>query len=283
MIRCEGLVKIFKIRDLEVVALQGLNLQVDQGEVMAIIGSSGSGKSTLLNVLGGLDRPSAGKAVVAGKDLMQLSAADRVRYKREIVGFVWQNNSRNLLPYLTVRQNVELPLYLSGRDRGTTWELLRAVGMEARSRHRLTELSGGEQQRTAIAIALANQPRVLLADEPTGSLDSANASLVLETFREVSRKLGVTVVMVTHDMSVAESVDRIVEIRDGMTSTEWLRTRGGEGEEPEDAFAGETHVQYSVVDKVGRLQIPREMLERLGSGNRVKLSMEGERRIVIEG
>lgn len=263
--------------------MQGLNLQVDQGEVMAIIGSSGSGKSTLLNVLGGLDRPSAGKAIVAGKDLMQLSAADRVRYKRDIVGFVWQNNTRNLLPYLTVQQNVELPLYVSGRGRGAVGDLLRAVGMGARSRHRLAELSGGEQQRTAIAIALANQPRVLLADEPTGSLDSANASLVLETFREVSRKLGVTVVMVTHDMSVAESVDRIVEIRDGMTSAEWLRTRSGEGEEPEDAFAGETHVRYSVVDKAGRLQIPREMLERLGGGNRVKLSVEGERRIVIEG
>jgi ABC-type lipoprotein export system ATPase subunit len=220
-IRCENLVRIFKTDEVEVVALQGLDLEIEAGEVMAIIGSSGSGKSTLLNILGGLDRPSAGSVEVGGADLLKLSAQDLVRYRRETVGFVWQNSARNLVPYLTATENVEVPMLLARRRRGRrqrALELLRQVGVDHRAGNRLTELSGGEQQRVAIAVALANEPPLLLADEPTGNVDSQTARHLLATFREVNRELGVTVVIVTHDRAVAQSVGRVVAIRDGRTS-----------------------------------------------------------------
>ena len=179
MIRCEELVKIYKTADLEVVALQGLDMQVEDGELMAIIGNSGSGKSTLLNMLGGLDKPSAGKLFVDGKDLLAFGEKELVKYKRETVGFVWQNNARNLIPYLTALENVELPVLLKGRRRrARAIELLEAVGLGHRIKNKLSELSGGEQQRVAIAIALTNEPKLLLADEPTGSLDTKTSDQV---------------------------------------------------------------------------------------------------------
>src|SRR5690554_6658668 len=166
MIECENLVKIYKTADLEVVALQGLDLHIEAGELTAIIGNSGSGKSTLLNMLGGLDKPSAGQLMIDGRDMLKVTERDLMIYKRETVGFVWQNNARNLIPYLTALQNVELPILLQGRrKRHRALELLDAVGLSHRIRNRLSELSGGEQQRVAIAIALANRPKLLLADE----------------------------------------------------------------------------------------------------------------------
>ncbi|MCZ8519506.1 MULTISPECIES: ABC transporter ATP-binding protein [Paenibacillus] len=291
MIQCDNLVKIYKIADLEVVALQGLDLQVAAGELMAIIGSSGSGKSTLLNMLGGLDRPSAGRLVVDGRDLLTMSEKDLIRYKRETVGFVWQNNARNLIPYLTALQNVELPMLLQGRRRRErARELLEAVGLSHRVNNRLNQLSGGEQQRVAIAIALANSPKLLLADEPTGSVDTAMANTILDLFRHLSRSLGLTVVIVTHDPQLAKKVDRVVAIRDGKTSSEMLRRRmpedGSDGELPvEEGAAGEeeSHVEYAILDQAGRVQIPAGFLETTGvkQSGKVQIVMENGRIVLL--
>jgi len=287
MIVCENLVKIYKAADLEVVALQGLDLQVDEGEMMAIIGNSGSGKSTLLNMLGGLDRPSAGKLVVDGKDLLKMTEKDLVRYKRESVGFVWQNNARNLIPYLTALENVELPILLQGRrKRMRALDLLDAVGLRHRIHNRLNQLSGGEQQRVAIAIALANNPRLLLADEPTGSVDTKMSDQILDLFRELNRSMGLTVVIVTHDMHLARKVDRVVAIRDGRTSSELIRrkTYAEELAEIEQGIREEedSHIEYAIMDKAGRFQVPAAFLESIGlkDKNKVRVSLE-EGRIVI--
>lgn len=289
-IRCEGLVKIYKAADLEVFALQGLDLQVSAGEVMAIIGNSGSGKSTLMNILGALDQPSAGRCFVGELDLLRLTPAQRVRYQREGVGFVWQNSARNLIPYLTGLQNVLLPMRLAGKTgraaRAWALELLGAVGLADRAGHTLTRLSGGEQQRIAIALALANRPKLLLADEPTGAIDNATAQLILKIFREVNQRFGTTVVIVTHDRSVARSVDRYVLIRDGKVAQEAVRRSvvadGAQAGTAVDGAQGEggpaeTHEELAVLDSAGRLQIPRELLEKVGLGDRARVEVEGDR------
>ncbi|MDR6552992.1 ABC transporter ATP-binding protein [Paenibacillus qinlingensis] len=289
MIHCENLVKIYKAADLEVVALQGLDLHIEEGELMAIIGNSGSGKSTLLNMLGGLDRPSAGNLSVDGKDLLKFKEADLVKYKRETVGFVWQNNARNLIPYLTAMENVELPILLQGRrKRYRALDLLEAVGLSHRKNNKLNELSGGEQQRVAIAIALANQPRLLLADEPTGSVDTKMANQILDLFRELNRSFGLTVVIVTHDPLLAKKVDRVVAIRDGKTSSEILRRKSYQEEllELEQGIISseeDSHVEYAVVDKAGRLQIPANYLESIGAAgtNKMRVEMENGRIILL--
>lgn len=223
MIECENLVKIYKTREFEVLALQGLDLTVDDGELMAIIGNSGSGKSTLLNMLGGLDRPTAGKLLVDGKNLLKATSRDLVEYKRHTVGFVWQNNGRNLIPYLTALQNVALPLVFSSTPnrKSRALELLDQVGLSSRKNARLQELSGGEQQRVAIAIALSNRPRMLLADEPTGSVDTKTAADIMAIFRRLQREQNQTIVIVTHDMQLSRQVSRVVAIRDGKTSSEY--------------------------------------------------------------
>jgi len=280
MIQADGLVKIYKTADLEVVALQGLDLRVEDGELMAIIGNSGSGKSTLLNMLGGLDKPSAGKLFVDGKDLLTFNERDLVKYKRESVGFVWQNNARNLIPYLTALENVELPILLRGaRKRARAVELLEAVGLGHRMRNRLSELSGGEQQRVAIAIALANEPKLLLADEPTGSLDTKTSNQVLDLFRTLNRQMGITIVIVTHDPLLAKKVDRVVQIRDGKTAAEMLRRSYAEELAEIEA---ESHVEYAVVDKAGRLQIPAGYFdsEEFKGANKVRVEMEDGRIIL---
>lgn len=289
MIHCDNLVKIYKIADLEVVALQGLDLHVEAGELMAIIGNSGSGKSTLLNMLGGLDRPSAGRLIVDGKDLLSIREKDLVKYKRESVGFVWQNNARNLIPYLTAQENVELPILLQGkRKRERALELLDAVGLSHRRNNKLNQLSGGEQQRVAIAIALANHPKLLLADEPTGSVDTRMANQILDLFRKLSRELGLTIVIVTHDPMLAKKVDRVVAIRDGRTSSEILRRKSYEQElldleEGIEEQEEESHVEYAVLDQAGRLQIPASYLETIGmkEANKVKVTVEDGKIVLI--
>ncbi len=278
IVLCENLVKIYKTDDIEVVALQGLDLRVKYGEIMAIIGNSGSGKSTLLNMLGGLDQPSAGTIMVDGKNLAKFSKRDLVTYKRNTVGFVWQNNARNLLPYLSARENVELPMRLNGKvDHNRALELLDAVGLSHRKNSRLQEMSGGEQQRVAIAIALANNPRLLLADEPTGAVDSNTSSQILNVFNEINRATGVTIIIVTHDMALSKKVDRVVAIRDGRTSSEILRRTSYADELSHlSAEAENTHVEYAVVDRAGRIQIPREYLQQLGAEKSGKLLVELE-------
>jgi ABC-type lipoprotein export system ATPase subunit len=287
MIHCEGLVKIYKTADLEVVALQGLDLRVEDGELMAIIGNSGSGKSTLLNMLGGLDKPSAGKLLVDGKDLLTFGEGALVKYKRESVGFMWQNNARNLIPYLTALENVEIPILLRGRRRRMrAIELLEAVGLGHRMKNRLNELSGGEQQRVAIAIALSNQPRLLLADEPTGSLDTNTSNQVLDLFRTLNRSMGITIVIVTHDPQLARKVDRVVQIRDGKTSAEMIRRVSYADElaqmDKDSTEESNSHIEYAVVDKAGRLQIPSGYLNGEGfkDSNKVRVEMDDGRIIL---
>lgn len=290
MVICENLVKIYKTADVEVVALQGLDLTIEAGELMAIIGNSGSGKSTLLNILGGLDRPSAGKVWVDGKDLLKLTDRELVKYRRETVGFVWQNNARNLVPYLTAEENVELPMMLKGRaSRERARELLEMVGLGHRRKSRLSQLSGGEQQRVAIAIALANQPKLLLADEPTGAVDTKTASQIMDVFRELNRSLGVTIIIVTHDRQLSRKVDRVVAIRDGRTSSEFIRRKSYAEElkelaqrEEEKEQEEDTHEELIVLDRAGRLQIPREYLEKIGirGSSKVKMELEGDRIIL---
>lgn len=274
LIACDNLVRIYKVADLEVVALQGLDLLVASGEIVAIVGASGSGKSTLLNILGGLDAPSAGRAVVDGHDLGQLGRQERTRYRRLVVGIVWQQTARNLLPYLTARGNVELPMILSGvRDRrARASELLDLVGLADRAGERPEHLSGGEQQRVAIAVALANRPPVLLADEPTGELDSVTSAEVFALLRQVNAELGTTIVVVTHDPQVSEQVQRAVSIRDGRTSTETFRRQAMNEEGDHEV----THEEFAVLDRAGRLQLPRAHVEALELRNRVRLRLEDD-------
>ncbi|OMF22773.1 ABC transporter [Paenibacillus sp. FSL H8-0548] len=288
MIDCEGLVKIYKTDDLEVVALQGLNLKVNEGELMAIIGNSGSGKSTLLNTLGGLDRPSAGQVHVGPWDLLKISEEDLVKYKRETVGFIWQNNARNLLPYLTALENVEMPMMLSGKvDRAYAKQLLEWVGLKERMHNKLHQLSGGEQQRVAIAISLSNRPKLLLADEPTGSVDTATSDLIMGIFRRLNREIGITIVIVTHDLTLAGKVDRVVAIRDGLTSTEFIKRNPNinleDGSLEVSAAASglqSVHEAYVVVDRVGRLQVPKEYLTALNIKDKATMEFDGERIII---
>jgi ABC-type lipoprotein export system ATPase subunit len=270
---CEGLVRIYKVADLEVVALQGLDLVVGTGEMIAIVGASGSGKSTLLNILGGLDTPSAGRAVVAGHDLGQMGRSERTRYRRRVVGMIWQQTARNLLPYLTAQENVELPMALDGR-RGRSdraHRLLELVGLGPRADHRPERLSGGEQQRVAIAVSLANEPEVLFADEPTGELDTTTSTEIFGLLRRVNEELGTTIVIVTHDALVSEQVQRTVAIRDGRTSTETVRRT--EFSDGEHRIISE---EFAVLDRAGRLQLPKAHVAALGLKDRVRLRLEDD-------
>jgi len=273
-ILCDNLVKIYKTADLEVVALQGLDLVVEPGELIAVVGASGSGKSTLQNILGGVDTPTAGRVEVAGMDLTFLTEQQRTQYRRKVVGFVWQQTARNLLPYLTAAENVALPMTLDGvsgaeRER-RVGELLELVGLADRAGHRPDALSGGEQQRVAVAIALANRPSVLLADEPTGELDTQSSADLFATLREVNRETGVTIVVLTHDPLVAEQVQRTILIRDGRTATETLR-RLEVGSEGEELVVAE---ELAVLDRTGRLQLPPDYIAALTLERRVRLALE---------
>ena len=291
-ITASGLVKIFRVAELEVVALQGLELEADQGEILALVGPSGSGKSTLLNALGGLDRPSAGKLEVDGRNLLKMNPFELTAYRREMIGFVWQQTARNLLPYLTGRENIELLMTLSGGQAGKThraWidELLDAVGMREFAHQRPTQLSGGQQQRIAIACALANHPRILLGDEPTGEVDWPTAQMILKLLRDLRERFGLTIVLVTHDPRVAAWADRTVAIRDGRTSTETVRVDMGSGRpladdgqqmldyevEPSSTIHRPPSEELVVLDSAGRLQIPGDQRVLAGIGRRAKVEL----------
>jgi ABC-type lipoprotein export system ATPase subunit len=283
---CDNLVRIYQIADLEVVALQGLDLVVAPGELLGIVGVSGSGKTTLMNILGGLDRPSAGRVWVGGQDLLKMPVSALNHYRRSTVGFVWQQSSRNLIPYLNALENIELPMTLAGhtgrQKRQRAERLLDAIGLAARRYHRLSELSGGEQQRVAIAVALANNPRLLLADEPTGEVDEATALTIYETFQDLNREYGLTTLIVSHDVGLARHVDRVVAIRDGKTASETVRQTvpndaqddgqpSENGDKEEEVFE-----ELTVLDSAGRLQVPKDYLDHFSIRGRVRLELTEE-------
>jgi ABC-type lipoprotein export system ATPase subunit len=274
MIVCDRLVRIYSVAGIEVQALQGLDLLVEPGELTALVGASGSGKSTLLNILAGLDTPTAGQARVAGHDLLAMDSHERLAYRRSSVGFLWQQTSRNLLAHLTAAENIVLPMRLAGRPRRECHRrvsgLLEVLGLGYCRDRMPAQLSGGEQQRVAVAVALANQPPVLLADEPTGELDSDSGADVFAALRTANSGLGVTILVVTHDQQVSEHVRRTVAIRDGRVSTEVLR----QSTTDEHGRQADVAQEYSVLDRAGRLQIPRDFIEALGLKNRVLLELE---------
>lgn len=285
IIQADGLVKIYKTKQTEVLALQGLDLKVEEGELTAIIGNSGSGKSTFLNMIGGLDRPSAGSLFVVGKNLFTMTEKELVLYKRDTVGFVWQNNGRNLLPYLTVLENVMLPMHLSDtrKCKDKAIQLLEMVGMGAKKHSRMNMLSGGEQQRVAIAIALANSPKLLLADEPTGSVDVRTANYIFDVFTELNKN-GQTILIVTHDVALSKKVKRVVAIRDGKISSERVLKEIYADRLKESSIdwrQEDTQEEFAIVDKVGRVQIPSEILSELQlKDNKVSIAMH-EGKVVI--
>ena len=274
MIVCDRLVRIYSGEGIEVQALQGLDLLIAEGELTALIGAAGSGKSTLVNILAGLDTPTAGTAWVAGHNLGAMTAQHRLAYRRSVVGFIWQQTSRNLLPYLTARQNVLLPMRLSflGRRerRRRAGFLLDTLGITHCADRTPDRMSGGEQQRAAIATALANQPKLLLADEPTGELDSSTAQDVFSSLQTANTELDATVLVVTHDPAVSSQVRRTIAIRDGKTSSETIRHAAADERGQTTLHARE----YATLDRAGRVQLPREMTRRLGIRNRVELQEE---------
>jgi ABC-type lipoprotein export system ATPase subunit len=274
MIVCDRLVRIYAGDGIEVQALQGLDLMLAQGELTALIGAAGSGKSTLMNILAGLDTPTAGTVWVADHNLGAMTAKERLAYRRSTVGFIWQQTSRNLLPYLTARQNALLPMRFTPHRRRERLRrasfLLETLGIAYCADRTPDRLSGGEQQRAAIATALANQPKVLLADEPTGELDSSTAQDVFSALQTVNTELGVTVLVVTHDPAVSSQVRRTIAIRDGRTSSETIR-HAATDEHGQTALHAR---EYATLDRAGRIQLPREMTTRLRMRNRVQLQEE---------
>ena len=281
-IECSGLFKIYKAADLEVVALRGLELTVEKGEIIAIVGASGSGKSTLLNILAGYDAPSAGTIRVGDFDLLQMTNKEVVDYRRHEVGFIWQETSRNLFPYLTALENVELPMVISGAPgperRKRAQELLDVVGLGDRADHKPAQLSGGEQQRVAIAVGLSNQPPLLLADEPTGELDDQTGQEVLDLLNKVNQDLGTTTVIVTHDPAIATSVGRAVALKAGKTSTDTTREVSFERRLGGEASGTE---EFLLIDSAGSVQIPRDMLDNLNIGRRVRVDVK-DGRVTLE-
>ncbi len=278
MIKADNLVKIYKTKETEVLALQGLDLTVEEGELTAIIGNSGSGKSTFLNMIGGLDRPSAGSLFVAGSNLFTMTEKELVRYKRDTVGFVWQNNGRNMLPFLSALENVMMPMNLASEKhkKQKALELLEMVGMSHKKSSRMNMLSGGEQQRVAIAIALANSPKLLLADEPTGSVDFKTADYIFDVFSELNKN-GQTILIVTHDTALSKKVKRVVAIRDGKISSERVLKEAFKDRLKESGIDwrnADSQDEYVVLDRAGRLQLPSDMLSQLNlEDNKVMLFM----------
>lgn len=213
IVRLQDVIKVYREVDVETIALRGVDLEVSAGEFVAVMGRSGSGKSTLLHILSGADRPTAGKVTVAGVALDRADEEQRQRLRGRTVGICFQ--AQNLVPFLTLEENVVLAAFLGGQPLDDARPQLRRVGLEDRAGHQPERLSGGEQQRAALACVLAARPSVLLADEITGELDSASAAVLLDLVREVPREDGTTVILVTHDPDIAARADRVVELRDG--------------------------------------------------------------------
>jgi len=281
---CDNLVKIYKVKGHDVVALQGLDMAVSKGELLGIVGVSGSGKSTLMNILGGLDRPTAGRAWVDSKDLLKLSDMALNYYRLSSVGFLWQQSARNLIPYLNAQENVEYPMTIAGlfgrKKRQRAEKLLETVKLTDRRHHALSELSGGEQQRVAMAVALANHPKLLLADEPTGEIDAKTAQVIYQIFRDLQIEFGLTTLIVSHDGNLAHYVDRVISIRDGKIATETVISNGNGSQNQDSPDTQDNNVSHKpeklfeeliVLDSAGRLQVPKELLEKFNMKGRVRL------------
>lgn len=288
LITCDSLVKIFKTDEIEVMALQGLDMVIKRGEFLSVIGKSGSGKSTLMNIIGGLEKPSAGRIVVDGKNLSEFSEKEMIRYRKETVGFVWQKSSRNLFGYLTATENIEAAMNFTKRSHKQrhekALELLDMVGMSHKANSYPGQMSGGEQQRIAIAVALANDPQILLADEPTGAVDSKTSAYIQDLFCKLNRELHVTVIIVTHDMKLADKTDRVVMISDGKISTEKIMKEQYKSkfDAMEDDYDTDVHEVYSIMDKAHRVQLSNEMLKAAGiDSNKVKITMEDGKLIIV--
>ena len=216
IIQVQGLTKVYHVGDVEVNALRGVDLEIARGEFVAIVGASGSGKSTLFHILGGLTPPTAGKVLIAGIDLAGMTNAQRTNLRKTTVGFVFQKY--NLLPTLSAEDNIKIVEYIGGRSTAFTpefQEVLKLLGILDRMKHKPRALSGGQQQRVAIARGIVNQPAILLADEPTGNLDSQNSAAVLKLMKDLNQRTGQTILMITHDPEAAAYASRSVHIRDG--------------------------------------------------------------------
>jgi putative ABC transport system ATP-binding protein len=247
LVRLRHAYKVYRVGDVGVVALAGVDLDVHHGEFLAVVGPSGAGKSTILNLVGGLDRASAGVVEVEGRDLGLLEEDELTGYRAERVGFVWQGTARNLVPYLSVRENIRLPSTVRRTQVAKKHDvdgLLDLVGLADRAKHTPGMLSGGEQQRVAIAAALSNTPSILLADEPTAELDSESAGRALDAFRAVNHEFNVTIIMVTHDLVAARRADRRIRVRDGRVIHEGV---------PVEPVADD-----------GRVRLPEEAVAALG-------------------
>jgi len=290
IIECDNLYKIFKDEDEEVFALQGLDFTVEEGELMAIIGNSGSGKSSLLNVLGGLDKPTTGKVFIDGTDMFKLSEKEMRLYRKKTVGFVWQNSSRNLLTHLTAYENVHMIASMSNSRKDSkriTLELLEKVGMSHRKNSKINQMSGGEQQRVAIAIAIANNPRILLADEPTGAVDSKTCASIFQLFNDLNKSMNLTIIIVTHDMQVAHNVRRVVSISEGKIFKEFVAKESYEVVDIDSNLiesnidGGDTHEEFLIVDRHNRVQIPSQFLDKLKIGKKRKLKARIENDTIV--
>jgi len=290
IIVCDGLVKIYKTEDVEVMALQGLELEVKRGEILSVIGKSGSGKSTLMNIIGGLERQSVGTIIVDGMNLADMTEKEMVQYRKKKIGFVWQKSSRNLYSYLTSIENVEAAMNFTKLDAGQKHEkamrLLEMTGIAHKMNSYPAQMSGGEQQRVSIAVALANDPDILLADEPTGAVDSKTSNMIQDLFRKLNQEMGLTIIIVTHDVKLANKVDRVVMISDGKISTEKImkaQVREQIAHISSDELDDDAHDEYSVMDKAHRVQLNEEILEAAGiDTNKVKIRVvDGQ--VVITG
>lgn len=289
ILMCDGLVKIYKTEDVEVMALQGLDLEIKRGELVAVIGKSGSGKSTLLNMIGGLEKPTAGRIYVDGQDLYAMNEAGLVEYRQNTVGFVWQNSSQNLFPYLTAIQNVEAPMYFTPGNMKERHEkalrLLKLTGIDHKADSYPAQMSGGEQQRVAIAVALACDPKILLADEPTGAVDAKTSDMIQDLFRKLNEEIGITIIIVTHDISLANKVSRVIMVSDGKISTEKIMKEEYRKKldelSTEHLAAVESHEEYSVMDKAHRVQLSEDVLNMAGiDSNKVRVEVKDGKIII---
>lgn len=263
-IECKQVVKAYRIDKREVVALRGIDFEMDKGEWVTIVGPSGAGKSSLLNLLGGLDKPTAGQLHVDGLDLLSLRGASLAHYRLTEVGFLWQQTLRNLLPGRSAIRNVTLPMMLAGspppQRLPRAKELLEAVGLKDQMHKRPAQLSGGQQQRVAMAVALANHPKLLLADEPTGALDAKAARAMVELIEILRERYGITILMVTHDPEMARMADRTLTLRDGALGQSLT----------------DTETETPKMDAEGRIQLPEVVRAQLVGAPRVAVEIRPE-------